>query len=87
LGSLTLFSDIRITGRYEVTLFDLTGCYILPSIKSVCAKRERWGMKGRVAERENFLLIAWMFSHHDDCTGNVCFTVYRVTEVLQSYRM
>lgn len=40
-GGLTLLSDIRITGRYELTLFDLTGCYILPNIKSVCAKRER----------------------------------------------
>lgn len=31
-------------------------------------------MKGRVAERENFLLRAWMFSHLV-CTGNVCFIV------------
>jgi len=35
-------------------------------------------IKGRVAERENFLLRAWMFSHRV-CTGNVCFAVYMVT--------
>lgn len=52
VGDLTLLSDIRMTGKYELTLFrsDRAAIFFPALNQFVQRERERWKMKGRAAE-------------------------------------